>query len=292
MVAPREAQRALVEYQVLRWIASLPEQSARASEWPGGSGLDPDDVESELAQLATQGLLSPDRRLAGAGYTLLPNGRQRLATLSEPATLKRTVATYLRDSWIDQLYVDGHTSMEDRCHPADLYGTRRFALAEPSSDNHEQALGYLLDKQLIDRHGAFQDPFLFVWLTSTGIDCAEDGSGVGSYLSRQAAGSFIQHNTFSNHGPAAAGRDHVSAMTVTIDTGATEQLRQLVSQIADYETREEGLLIVDDVEAAAKSHNDSKLKLRLRQLLGFAGRLTERAIATGIEAAVKAQIGS
>lgn len=82
--------------------------------------------------MATQGLLSPDRRLAGTGYALLPNGRQRLANLSEPATLKRTVATYLRDSWIDQLCVNGHTSMNDRCHPADLYGTGRFALAERS----------------------------------------------------------------------------------------------------------------------------------------------------------------
>lgn len=213
--------------------------------------------------------------------------------MSRPTVLRRLRTAYLRDTWIDCLYSQGATSIGSRCHPAEHYEDSDFLLAEATADDHESTLSYLEDKGLIQSKGSMQDKFLFVWLTSEGLDCAEQGSGVSSAVASGASHGFVQHNTFNGVVAAAAGRDHVSATgSITLSSSVTNELRALVEQISEPEDREEGLVIIGDAEDAVKQGDESKLKVRLRQLMALAGRIGERSLAVAIESVIKAQLGS
>lgn len=283
----------LVDYVILRWMAQSDADSVHSHDWNDEFGLSPDDVATMLTDQVQRGYVSKDSRLAGVWYVLEQAGRGQLAELSLPNVLKRLRSAHLRDAWIDHLYAQGATGIASRCHPADHFEHGDFLLGEPTRDDHEFALSYLEDKGLIHIEGSAEDRYLFVWLTTRGIDCAEQGNGVSSFSSQPTAASFVQHNTFSGVVAAAAGRDHVSATgSITLSNSITNELRTLVEQINEPEDREEGLVIIGDAEDAANHGDESKFKVRLRQLRALAGRLGERGLAVAIESAIKPQLGS
>jgi hypothetical protein len=229
-----------------------------------------------------EGTREPEPKLTGVGHRQLEEVRRLRSNRADRAAA-------CRQAIILWLYNDGRGAAgTDEFIPAEAY---RFYGTPFTEDEVDEAITYLLDRDLIQGMNAFGQGLSQPELTTDGIECVEHHNGdIRGFMAPQQSGLVTFSQTFNApvSGQVAQGQTVQQTQHQSIDSAALTEIlqtmRDALSDVRDPDDRDDAEHAIRELEVAVDEGDQAEVQKRAGRLQRLANRLGSTALTTATTA--------